>query len=221
MKATAQWHQAAHLQYLDLCFWIVVHEVLHLPAQGWGCHDDRWCRMRSNRKWKVKKPTQQVEERGWKGGLEDERRGGVLWQRRLLFSVRSYRTSLGGRDRDNVWIWIKVLNIRFDLIGKFKVPNVLMGPYETQQCLGRLFDANSQYNALLVMRCHGCRSERGPKCRHNFSKKQYLFQQTSQDDKNTDQTERSHTGNETNRVYIHRQAEVIGQRGTRHRWTQW
>jgi len=72
---------------------------------------------------------------------------------------------------------------------------------------------------LHVMGCHGCRSERGPKCRH-YCTNYYLIPQTRQAQQNTDQTVQSHTGNETNRVYIHRQGERIGQRGTRHRWTQ-
>lgn len=40
-------------QYLNLRFGIVVHYVLHLPTQGWGCHIDRWWRSQSDSKWRA------------------------------------------------------------------------------------------------------------------------------------------------------------------------
>jgi len=80
---------------------------------------------------------------------------------------------------------------------------------------------------IYVMRCHGCRRERerdreregererGSKCPHNCTH-QYLIPPSRRH--NVDQTKPHGTREQ---VHIHRQEEIIGQRGTRHRWTQW
>lgn len=41
----------ARVQYLDFCLRVVVHDILHLPTQGRGCHGDGWWRMWRERKY--------------------------------------------------------------------------------------------------------------------------------------------------------------------------
>lgn len=68
---------AVRLWYLDLRFGVVVHNVLHLPTQGWGCHGDGWFEVAEGQKVeKVKSGRSTGEEKGVKGGGGGEERSG-------------------------------------------------------------------------------------------------------------------------------------------------